>query len=163
MDVSMIVAVARNGVIGLNGGIPWHVSEDSRYFKEVTMGKPVIMGRMTWESLNKPLPGRQNIVVSSTMAQGTAGATVVRDLEAAIAGVVQADEVFIMGGTALYNLGREIAARIYLTEIAASYDGDTWFTDLDPQTWIEVSRRGPEDKQPDDPDYSFVVYERRQP
>ena len=159
----MIVAVARNGVIGLNGGIPWHVSEDSRYFKAVTMGKPVIMGRMTWESLNKPLPGRQNVVVSSTMAQVTAGATVVRDLEAAIAGVVQADEVFIMGGTALYNLGREIADRIYLTEIDASYDGDTWFTDLDPQIWIEVSRRGPEDKQPDDPNYSFVVYERRQP
>ena len=161
MTISMIVAVAKDGVIGLNGTIPWHVSEDSRYFKKVTMGKPVIMGRLTWESLGRPLAGRDNIVVSSTMDEDLDGATVVRSLEAALAATAGAREVMIMGGSGLYDLGRQIADRIYLTEIDGTFEGDTWFPTLDPSIWAEVSRHSPEDRKPDDPDYSFVIYERR--
>ena len=162
MIVSMIVAVANDGVIGFEGGIPWHVSEDSRYFKAVTMGKPVIMGRKTWESLRKPLPGRENIVVSRTMGD-VDGASVVRDMDAALgkAASTGAEEAVIMGGTALYDLGREIADKVYWTEIHGDYQGDTWFGPLDEDVWQETSRTPPSDRQPDDPDYSFVVYERR--
>ena len=161
MTISMIVAVAKEGVIGLNGTIPWHVSEDWRYFKKVTMGKPVIMGRLTWDSLGRPLVGRENIVVSSTMDEDLDGATVVRNLEAALVASSGVSEVMIIGGSGLYDQGRQIADRIYLTEIDETYEGDTWFPTLDPSIWAEVSRRSPEDRKPGDPDYSFVIYERK--
>ena len=161
MTISMIVAVAKEGVIGLNGTIPWHVSEDWRYFKKVTMGKPVIMGRLTWDSLGRPLVGRENIVVSSTMDEDLDGATVVRNLEAALVASSGVSEVMIIGGSGLYDQGRQIADRIYLTEIDETYEGDTWFPTLDPSIWAEVSRRSPEDRKPSDPDYSFVIYERK--
>jgi dihydrofolate reductase len=162
MDISMIVAVARNGVIGFDGGIPWHVSEDSRYFKKVTMGKPVIMGRKTWESLGKPLPGRDNIIVSRSLARAPTGGHLVDSLEAGLrlAKESGAKEAMIMGGAGLYDEGRCLANRVYFTEIHDDYEGDTWFSDLDADHWSETSRAPPRDRKPDDPDYSFVVYER---
>jgi len=163
MDISMIVAVAHNGVIGMNGGIPWHVSEDSRYFKKVTMGKPIIMGRKTWESLGKPLPGRDNIIVSRSLSVAPDGAFLADSLEAGLqlAKEIGATEAMIIGGSGLYDTGRSLANRVYLTEIHENYEGDTWFSDLDADQWVEVLRTPSQDRQPDDPGYSFVVYERK--
>jgi dihydrofolate reductase len=161
MDISMIVAVAEEGVIGLDGGIPWHISEDMRYFKKTTMGKPIIMGRKTWESMGRPLPGRLNIVVSTQLPISTEGAVVVRDLDSALKAADGADEVMIIGGAGLYEQGLAVAQRVYLTEVHARYDGDTIFPPIDPALWKEVSREAPQDRKPTDPDYSFVIYERQ--
>jgi len=157
----MIVAVAQDGVIGLDGGIPWHISEDMRYFKKTTMGKPIIMGRKTWESMGRPLPGRQNIVVSTQQPLDTEGVTVVRDLDAALQAADSVEEAMIIGGAGLYKQGLDVAQRVYLTEVHAQYDGDTHFPTIDPASWQEVSRGAPLERKPDDPDYSFVIYERR--
>ncbi len=161
----MIVAVASNGIIGANGRLPWHVSEDARYFKKVTMGKPIIMGRKTWESLGRPLPGRDNIVVSRTMVDQPQGSLLVDSLQAGLILAEErgASEAMIIGGSGLYDSGRDLANRIYLTEIHQEYEGDVWFSDLDRGTWAEVSRSPPQDREATDPDYTFVVYERRQP
>ena len=161
MIISLIVAVADGGVIGNDGGIPWHVSEDMRYFKKVTMGKPVIMGRKTWQSMGKPLPGRDNIVISTTM-KATEGIEIVRNLDAALSSceAAGAEEAVIIGGAGLYAQGLEIAQRLYLTEIHASFEGDTFFPILS-SAWVEVSRNAAQDRRKDDPDYSFVIFERR--
>lgn len=139
--ISFVVAVARNGVIGREGGLPWHISSDLKRFKEITMGKPVIMGRKTWESLpRKPLPGRRNIVITQQKGYVAEGADVAESPEAALLMVPDAPEVAVIGGGEIYRLFWPLVDRLYLTEVDLAVDGDTYFPTVDPAEWREVSR-----------------------
>jgi dihydrofolate reductase len=139
--ISFVVAVARNGVIGREGGLPWHISSDLKRFKEITMGKPVIMGRKTWDSLpRKPLPGRRNIVITRQPGFPAEGAEVVATPEEALSLCAGAPEVAVIGGGEVYRLFWPIVDRLYLTEVDLEVEGDTHFPDLDPAEWREVAR-----------------------
>ncbi|MBI2717470.1 MAG: dihydrofolate reductase [Rhizobiales bacterium] len=150
--VALVVAVARNGVIGKDGGLPWHISSDLQRFKAITMGKPVIMGRKTWESLpKKPLAGRTNIVVTRDPALKAEGALIAADAAAALklAAAEAPDEIAVIGGGEIYRMFLPLAQRIYLTEIELEVAGDTVFPALEAGEWREVGRevhaRGPRD------------------
>ena len=168
MIVSFVVARADNGVIGAGGGLPWHLPADLRHFKALTLGKPIVMGRRTFESIGRPLPGRHNIVL--TRGAWTAdGVTVVPDLAAALAAAAvpsmpdggAVDEAMIVGGAAIYALALPRADRIYLTEVHAAPDGDTVLPPFDPAIWSETARTDhPADG--DAPGYSLVTLARRQ-
>ncbi|WP_425404019.1 dihydrofolate reductase [Hwanghaeella sp.] len=143
----IVVAMAENRVIGRDGGLPWHLPEDLKRFKAVTMGKPLVMGRKTWESLpRKPLPGRPNLVVTRQKGFEAEGALVFAELDAALAEadrLAQAsgvDEVCLIGGGSLYEQAFEKVDRIDLTEVRLAPEGDTHFPELDPTSWREVSR-----------------------
>jgi dihydrofolate reductase len=141
--VSLVVAVARNGVIGRDGGLPWHSAADLKQFRALTMGKPVIMGRKTWESLpRRPLPGRRNIVITRQARYRADGAEVVADAAQAMARCADADEVCIIGGGEIYRLFWERANRIYLSRIDVEVAGDTFFPRLEPGEWTETHREG---------------------
>ncbi len=136
---SLIVARAANGIIGKDNGMPWHLPADLAHFKRTTMGCPVIMGRRTWESIGRPLPGRRNVVVTRNAGYQAAGAEIVGSLEAAWRAVAGSDEVFVIGGGELYAQALPVADRVYLTEIGEAIEGDTRFPDLDPGDWRETS------------------------
>jgi dihydrofolate reductase len=139
--ISFVVAVSRNVVIGRDGGLPWHVSTDLRRFKAITMGKPVIMGRKTWESLpKKPLPGRPNIVITRQKNYGAEGAIVVSDIPSALAAAGQVEEVCVIGGGEIFDMFLAQTDRIYLTEVDIEVDGDTFFPPIDPAQWTETAR-----------------------
>lgn len=158
--LSLIAAVARNGVIGRDNALPWRLPEDLRHFKAVTLGHPIVMGRKTWESLGRPLPGRQNIVVTRrTDYDIPTGCTVVNSLAEALDAAAGTDEVFLIGGADLYAQGLPLADRLYLTEIDADFDGDAWFPDFPRDEWREVSRQRGGDES--EPGFSFVTYERK--
>jgi dihydrofolate reductase len=135
---SLIVARAANGVIGKDNGMPWHLPADLAHFKRTTMGRPVIMGRRTWESIGRPLPGRRNVVVTRNAGFAAPGAEVVASLEAAWRTVADADEVFVIGGGQLYAEALPGADRVYVTEIGETIEGDTRFPDLVPSEWRET-------------------------
>lgn len=162
MTVALIVAVAENGVIGRDGGLPWRLSGDLRYFKSVTMGKPIIMGRKTFDSIGRPLPGRPNIVVSGNPAFSADGVDVFGGLEAAVAHAegLADGEVMVIGGAGLYAAALDIADRIYLTEVHATVDGDVAFPPFDRDRWAETSRIRQPAGEKDDHDHSFVVLDR---
>jgi dihydrofolate reductase len=141
--IVFVVAVSRNGVIGRDGGLPWRISADLKRFKQITMGKPVIMGRKTWESLPKrPLPGRTNIVVTRHPGYAAPGAKVAPDIEAAleIARGEGPQEIAVIGGGEIFDAFLPVADRIYLTEADLSVEGDTFFPKLEPRQWREVAR-----------------------
>ena len=151
--IAMVVAVARNGVIGRDGTIPWHISADLKLFKAITMGKPVIMGRKTWESLPKrPLPGRVNIVVTGTPGFRAEGALVAVSPMAALELARQSspEEIGVIGGGAIYRALLPVADRIYLSEVDLEVEGDTVFPALSPGEWRETQRHayppGPRDE-----------------
>jgi dihydrofolate reductase len=157
MGLSLIVARASNGVIGKDNQLPWRLPADLKYFKAVTMGKPIVMGRKTFESIGRPLPGRQNIVVSRNPDFMSDGITVVHSVEAAIAAANEAAEIMLIGGTELYTLSLSLADKVYLTEIHQDFDGDARFPNLDSQ-WKEISR---DDHFSDDGlGYSFCIFEK---
>ncbi len=148
--ISFVVAVANNWVIGREGGLPWHISSDLKRFKAITMGKPVIMGRKTWDSLpRKPLPGRLNIVITRQRDFQAEGAVVVADADAALAAAGAAAEIVVIGGGEIYSLFLARADRIYLTEVDLDIDGDTQFPLINFAQWHESAReihpRGPQD------------------
>jgi dihydrofolate reductase len=140
--VSLVVAVSRNGVIGRDGGLPWRISSDLKLFKAITMGKPIIMGRKTWDSLpRKPLPGRRNIVVTTAAGFVAEGAETAASPAAALASAGRdgAPEVCVIGGGTIYKALLPKAGRIYLSEVDMVADGDTHFPMPDPEHWREVS------------------------
>ena len=160
--LSLIAAVANNRVLGKDNQLLWHLPGDMRHFRETTRGKPVIMGRKTWESLPekfRPLPGRQNVVVSRNPAYSAPGAILVRSLEEAI-GKVEGDEIFVIGGAELYRQALPVAERLYLTEIAADFEGDCWFPEYSLNQWEELSRSQPTEEG--GLAYTFAVYQRTQ-
>ncbi len=164
--VSLIVAMASNRVIGRNNQLPWHLPNDLKYFKAVTMGKPIVMGRKTFESIGKPLPGRVNIVVTTNPAFAAEGVRVVHSPDEAlklgkdIASLDGASEVMVIGGSQLYQEMLSRAQRLYLTEVKAEVDGDTLFPPVDWSGWREREREEFIAQGPNPYDYSFVVYER---
>lgn len=160
LRVCLIVAVAENGVIGRDGALPWRIPEDLQHFKRTTLGKPIIMGRKTWESIGKPLPGRTNIVVTRQKDFRAPGATVVADLAAAYeaAELSGAEEAMVIGGAEIYAAALDDAACIHLTEVHTAPEGDTTF-EFDRTAWRQVAREdhaGVEGR----PAYSFVTLER---
>ena len=166
MRLSLIAAVADNGTIGRDGGLPWRLSNDLRYFRATTMGKPVIMGRKTYESIGKPLPGRPNVVVTRNADFAPEGVTVAPDLDAAVAAAealaseAGADEILVIGGGALYDATLPRADRLYLTEVHAEIEGDVHFPELDRNEWREISRVAHPAGEKDEHPHSFVVLER---
>lgn len=151
-EIVLVVARADNGVIGSQGAMPWHIPGDLKRFKRITLGKPVVMGRKTFESIGKPLPGRHNIVLTRQQGWRAEGVTVVANLAEAIA-AAGASEIMIIGGAEIYREALPSATRIELTEIHASPDGDTHFSELDPARWRETFRES-------GPGYDFVTLER---
>ena len=159
--LSLIAAVARNRAIGKDNQLLWHLPEDMRHFRETTRGKPVVMGRKTWESLPekfRPLPGRQNIVVSRDPAYKAHGADLAGSLEGALALAGGAEEVFVIGGEQLYRAALPFADRLYLTEVELEPEADAFFPELNPAVWQEVERRTSGESMPA---CTFVVYVRR--
>lgn len=160
MKIAIIVAMDEQGVIGKNNDLPWRLSADLQYFRRTTMGKPIIMGRNTHESIGRPLPGRRNIVVTSQPAYKADGCEVVHSIDEALAVCEQVPEVMIMGGASLYQQTLPLADRVYLTRVHATVDGDTWFPDWHEADWTLQSC---EDHGADDNneyDYSFMRYGR---
>ncbi|MGI3129592.1 dihydrofolate reductase [Halopseudomonas pachastrellae] len=147
VKLALIAAMARNRVIGRDNAMPWHLPEDLRYFKAMTLGKPIVMGRKTFDSLGRPLPGRTNIVVSRQPDLRLEGAQVFASIDAALdaarqqAQVDGVDEVMVIGGDNLYRQTLERADRIYLTRIESEPEGDAWFPAFDEQAWAVVSER----------------------
>ena len=137
MKRSLVVAIARNGVIGRDNALPWRLPADLAHFKKVTMGHPVVMGRRTYESIGKPLPGRQNIVVTRNRGFVAPGCTVVGSLDEAWRAAGGADEVSIIGGTTLFEETLPLADVIHLTEVEADVEGDTFFPRFDRGQWQE--------------------------
>ena len=158
--ISIIVAVAANGVIGDNNSLLWHISEDLRNFKRITSGHPVVMGRKTFESLGRPLPNRTNVVVSRTVTE-IEGCRVAASLDEAIAMFPEDEEVFIIGGAQIYAQALDSADKIYLTRVEHDYEGDTSFPEWDATCWRLTSReafpRGEKYLYP----FAFEEYERK--
>lgn len=162
--ITLIVARAQNGVIGNAGTIPWRLSSDMRQFKVATMGKPVLMGRKTWDSFpKKPLPGRPNLVLTRDRAFRAPGAWVYSSLDALLAaGRAMADEeVCVVGGSQLYDAVLPIADRVLLTEVALSPPGDAYFPALTPTEWIETARAEHDASAKDDAPFVVRTLERR--
>jgi dihydrofolate reductase len=159
-SVAIIVAVAANGVIGKDNALPWHIPEDLKWFKENTLGKPVIMGRKTWDSIGRPLPRRPNIVVTRQADWQAPGAHAAHSLDQALdlAATLapEAPELMVIGGSALFAEALPRASRLYLTEIAAAYEGDTRFPSFDRAAWAERSRRHNDGT----PSFDFLILER---
>ena len=138
--VYLVAAVARNGIIGAEGQLPWHLPEDLKHFRKITLGHPVIMGRHTWQSLGKPLPGRENIVVTRRPGYEAAGASVAASVEGAIALCTGEPVAFVIGGAEIYAAALPLADGMVLTEIDAEYAGDTRFPDWDRAAWRATQR-----------------------
>jgi dihydrofolate reductase len=166
LPLAVIVAAAENGVIGRNNALPWHLSEDLKYFKRVTMGKPIVMGRKTFESIGRPLPGRTNIVITRNARFHAEGVKVVASLTEAlalaadIAVIDGARELVVIGGAEIYREAIPGADRLYLTEVHAQVEGDAYLPEIDWRQWQEVSRERHGASGPNPYDYSFVVYHR---
>lgn len=164
--IAFVVAVAENGVIGKDGKLPWHISSDLKFFRRITMNKPVVMGRKTYESIGKPLDGRDNIVITRNRDFTAEGVFVVATIEEALA-LARAkaaergsDEIPVIGGAQIYDLTLPLADVIYLTEVHGSPEGDAFFPEIDRSVWKEVSRERFEAGPRDSTDFSLVVLER---
>mgnify|MGYP001552911254 FL=1 len=156
--ISIIVALAKNHVIGKDNQIPWHIPKDLQYFKRITLGKPMIMGRKNYESIGRPLPGRKNIILTRDKNFTAEGCTIVHTKEEAVAATDNAEEIMIIGGGAIYEMFMNEADTLYLTEIDANVDGDVFFPEYDKTLWKEASREAGEENL--DWNYDYVVYER---
>lgn len=151
--LTLIVARARNGVIGKDNAMPWKIPGEQAYFKRVTMGHPIIMGRKTWESIGRPLPGRRNIVVTRNGNYAAPGAEVVTSLDAALARCTEASEAFVIGGAELYKAALPRADRLLITEIDHDFEGDTYWPPLESTVWREAAR----ERHPPAPERPFAV------
>jgi dihydrofolate reductase len=166
IKVSLIVAAAENGIIGKDNDMPWKISSDLKYFKKVTLYKPVIMGRKTFESIGKPLPERTNIVITRDTTFTKKGVITAHSLEMALevatsmAEVRKQREIMVIGGEQIYNLALPVADRLYLTRIHAEIEGDASFPDLNEKDWLEYSREDHVRGEKDSHNYSFIVLDR---
>ena len=164
MKIALIVAASQNHVIGLDNQLPWHLPEDLQYFKTVTMGKPILMGRKTYDSIGRPLPGRANIVLTRDTNWTAQGVEVVNNLDAAIAASEEAckaadvDELMIIGGEQIYRKFLPVANKLYLTKVEAEIEGDAYFPVIDSNQWRQVAEKIPE--KVGNYSYRFVVLER---
>lgn len=159
--ISIIVAVAQNGVIGGGNQLLWHISEDLQRFKRITSGHPVIMGRKTFESLGRPLPNRHNVIITRQKDYQPEGVTVVGSLEEAIALFPAEEEVFITGGGEIYRQALPLTDKVYLTVVCRDYEGDTHFPELDPAQWRELFREHHEHGKDYPYPFEYIDYERK--
>jgi len=160
MLISLIAAMDRNRLIGHNNAMPWHLPADLAHFKATTLGKPILMGRKTFDSLGRPLPGRTNIVLTRDPDYHADGITIAHDLAQAITAAGDADELMIIGGATLYTTLLPRADRLYLTFIDTEYPGDTWFPKWDPEQWQQTSSEShPADAKNPHP-YTFATLDR---
>ena len=163
--IELVVAVAENGIIGKNGDMPWRLPSDLKHFKQVTMGCPIIMGRLTWQSIGRALPGRTNIVISRSKLAVPDGVVLVETPEAALAASSSSggdgQTVMIIGGGQIYKLFEAQAGKIHLTQVHATPDGDTSFALQNPDDWHETARTRFSAGENDSADYSFITLERR--
>ena len=159
-NLSLIVAMDENRLIGSNNSLPWHLPADLAYFKRTTMGKPVVMGRRTFESIGKPLPGRRNIVITGNADFNAPGCEIADSIEAAMSLVHENDEVMLIGGASLYQQTIERATKLYITRIHHAFKGDTWFPEFDLSDWKEEYREDFEADHSNRYAYSFIEYVR---
>lgn len=167
MEISLVVAVTRNNVIGRDGGLPWRLSTDLKRFKALTIGRPVVMGRVCYDSIGRPLPGRPNIVITRNLDFAPEGVIVVHSLQAAMerareeARKLGVDDIAVIGGGVIYRETMDLATVLHVTHIEAEIDGDTFFPAIDPEIWAP----GPEERVPvgekDDYPTRFVSYRRK--
>ena len=162
MCISIIVAMSENGLIGRDGDLPWRLSEDLRRFKEITMGKPIIMGRKTWESIGRPLPGRPHVVISRDPNYAADGVDVVQSFKQALARAHElgSAEIMVIGGADIYRLALPDADRMYVTEVHSEFEGDTHFPEFDRTEWRESGREGPFSANKNNLTFSFVKFDR---
>jgi dihydrofolate reductase len=160
MTVSIIVAIAKNRVIGRGNALPWHISEDLKRFKKLTMGHPVIMGRKTFDSIGKPLPGRKNVILSRDRNLRIPGAEIAHTWEEAVKSLGEASNVFVLGGADLFRLALPKADRLYLTLIEKEFEGDTFFPDFDWRPEFDVIEETTHET-PDGIPYRFVTAVRK--
>jgi dihydrofolate reductase len=168
LPLVLVAAVARNGVIGANGGLPWRLSSDLKRFKALTWGKPLVMGRKTFDSIGRALPGRETIVVTRDPEFSSPGVVVAYNLDAALdfaaerAGAMGAAEIIIGGGGEIFAQTIARAIRLFITEVSLNSEGGAHFPPIEPRAWREVSRETVERGPRDDAEFSFVCYERRE-
>lgn len=160
MLISLIVAMDKGGLIGLDNDLPWRLSADLKHFKKITMGKPIIMGRRTHESIGRPLPGRRNIVITSQSGYQAEGCDVVTSPDEALNLSAGSEEVMIMGGASLYRAFLPMAQRLYITRVEATLAGDTYFPEWLPEAWACQERETFAADDKNEYDYSFEVFER---
>jgi len=161
MKLSLIAAMGRNHVIGNDGDIPWHLPADLKYFKQLTLGKPVIMGRKTFESIGKPLPGRTNIVVTRDIQNYRPdGVKVAAGIDDAIAIAGDVEEIMVAGGAQIYAQTIERADHMYLTRVDAVFDGDTFFPEFDPLEWVGAAALSFTADEKNPYNYDFLRYDR---
>lgn len=160
MQLIAVVAMSDNRVIGKNHQLPWHMPADMRRFKALTMGRPILMGRRTYESLRRPLPGRCNVVITRDSLYQAPGCVVVTSIEAALAAVSYSEEIFVIGGQHLYQNTLHLIKRIYLTVIHGNFDGDTHFPELNMADWKEVEKVNHKADEENPYDYTFLTLDR---
>lgn len=160
-NLSIIVAKAKNNVIGKDNDLPWRLSSDLKQFRKITMGKPIVMGRKTHESIGRPLPGRENIILTSDRELLAEGCTILYSIEDLLDYIQPFDETMIMGGATLYEQFLPLSNRLYITEVDGEPEGDTWFPEFDPDLWKEVSRDDYKADDKNDYDYSFVILDKK--
>lgn len=158
--ISIIVAASTNDVIGAQGDLPWRLSDDLKRFKAVTMGKPIVMGRKTWESIGRALPGRRNIVITRQEGFVADGCEVVPSAAAAITAAGDVDEIMVIGGSQVYELFLPEAQRLYLTRVHADVSGDAYFSAIDDNEWRLISDEAHSADERNEFDFSFRAYER---
>jgi len=158
MIVSLIVAYANAWVIGKDNQLLWHLPADLKHFKQLTTGHPVIMGRKTFESIGKPLPNRVNVVVSRQQNLNIEGVTVVHSLEEALKTVESCDECFVIGGGELYRQSLHLTDKLYLTQVHANFDGDTYFPEINFAEWKLIEKNDFQEDEKNKYSYSFVNY-----
>lgn len=160
-SVAIIVAMAKNRTIGLDNTLPWRIPADLKHFKKLTMGHHMIMGRKTFESIGKPLPGRSTVVVSRDRDLKIDGCTVVHSLPEAIATCARDPQIFVVGGADIYAQTLELADTLFITEIQQDVVGDAQFPEFDRTKWQEVSREQHSQQEPQPLEYHFVTYRRK--
>ncbi len=163
---SLLVAMAKNRVIGINNQLPWYLPDDLKHFKSLTMGHAIVMGRKTYESIGRPLPGRMNVIVTRQQHCKIPGALVVSSIESALRVCEEHDatdsgESFIIGGEELYRQTLALSQRIYVTEIQSVFEGDAFFPEIDRTEWIEIERQKRKGKNAEDLEYHFVILDRQ--
>jgi dihydrofolate reductase len=167
VSLAIVAAVARNGAIGANNGLPWRLSTDMKRFKALTWGKPLVLGRKNFQSIGRPLAGRETIVVTRDPAFAPSGVIIAHELDAALdlasgrARAMGADEIIVAGGGEIYAQTIADASRLFITEVALDVEGDVRFPQIDPGQWREVRREEGERSPRDEADFTFVDYERR--
>jgi dihydrofolate reductase len=167
MKLAFVVAVAKNGVIGRGGGLPWRLPSDLKHFKKLTMGKPILMGRRTWDSIGRPLPGREAIVITRDLNFSADGAHVAHSIDAGLALAQEqakrmgADTIMIVGGSDLFAALLDRADIIHLNEVDLEPEGDVLFPPLDPARWVEVACEAPPRAANDEANVRFLTYARR--